>query len=139
MPDIGTTIGILVGLIGLAIAIYQGFERKKLTTYGRSQAWYIHSKANNLTGITQAAKSLYEAKYQGQLDPNVFSVLSQCEAFGIELFRETIRQIQLSEPHFDHTAIERWVAQGKVSRGHAELFSQMVVDDAPEKKSVRVN
>ena len=53
-------IGIVIGILGIVIAVYQGFERKKLKEYVRSQAWYLYAKTNNAIGILQEAINQYK-------------------------------------------------------------------------------
>jgi UDP-2,3-diacylglucosamine pyrophosphatase LpxH len=91
-------IGIGIGILGIAIAIYQGFERKKLENYVRSQSWYLYSKTNNAIGILQEAINKYKNAHKDNINNDVIEGLAHSNALGQELYKETIRYIQLSEP-----------------------------------------
>ena len=127
--DIIGIVGIVLAIIGLGYAVYQSREKKKLEDHVRSQAWYIYSMANNVTGIAQASLNTYEQLHAHDLNTQVLKLLAKTETFGQDLFRETIRQIQLSEPAFTQKKIANWVAQGKVDEDHAILFRGICVDD----------
>jgi len=122
-------IGIIVGITGLGYAIYQGSERKKLIKLARAQAWFLCAKANNFTGIVQRAYKEYMTKYNTNPDTELLSLLSQCNAYGQEMYRESIRQIQFTEPEFNFGTIDLWVKQGKVDPDHKPLFIVLVVED----------
>jgi hypothetical protein len=122
--------GLLVGLAGFGFALYQGSERKKLERYLRSQNWHLYSKANNSNGSLQKAFDLYKANHSGHLSPDVVEWLSKADAFGQDVFKDIVRQIQLAEPKFDEQRIEAWVETGKVSDQHAkELFRKILVEN----------
>jgi len=125
--DILNIAGFVIGVLGLAYALYQGTERKKLEKFIRSQAWYIYAKANNMTGITQHAFEKYKAAHATNLDASILELLAKSDAFGQDLFKETIRQIQLSEPIFDAISIGQWNAEGKLENSHKPLFLQLAI------------
>lgn len=121
--------GLLVGLAGFGFALYQGSEKRKLERYLRSQNWHLYSKANNSNGSLQRAIDLYKESHAGQLAPEVIEWLSKADAFGQDVFKDIVRQIQLAEPHFDEKHIESWIKAGKVSEVHAkELFRKILVE-----------
>jgi hypothetical protein len=127
--------GLLIGLIGFGYAVYQGSERKKLQKLARTQAWVLYNKANNLTGIIQTARSKYIERYKENTDPEVSDLLSKSSAFGLEAFRESVRQIQISEPKFDFDSIALWEKQEKItSTDHKRIFTDLVIDDKTEYK-----
>ncbi len=134
VPDFWTFAGLLIGVIGIALAIYQGFERKKLQVFSRSHAWIVYEKANNMTGIVQAASRSYRAAHGSSINPEVLSLLSKSEAFGLELLRESARQIQLSEPRFDFVALKHWESIQKIDPEHMGIFRNFVVEDVPSPK-----
>lgn len=125
--DILGVIGLVLAVIGLAYAVYQTREKKKLEEYVRSQAWYIYSKANNVTGIVQASLNAYKQAHAQNLNTQVLELLAKTDAFGQDLFKETIRQIQLAEPEFTHEQISAWVADGKLDEDHSALFKGLCV------------
>jgi hypothetical protein len=84
-------------------------------------------KANNVTGIAQASLRIYKQVHAQNQSIEVIELLAKADAFGQELFRETIRQIQLSEPMFTKSQIAQWVDEGKIDADHAPLFEQLCV------------
>lgn len=127
LSDILGLAGVVLGIAGLAYAIHQTRERHKLQEFARSQSWYVYSKANNVTGIAQASLRAYKQKHAQDQSVDVIELLAKTDAFGQDLFRETIRQIQLSEPTFTRATISEWVAEGKLDKDHAPLFEQLCV------------
>lgn len=125
--DILGIIGVLLGIAALAYAVFQTYERRKLQEFVRSQSWYVFSKANNVTGIAQAALRTYKQAHAQTQNVELIELLAKTDAFGQDLFRETIRQIQLSEPLFTRTTVASWVAEGKIDKEHAALFEQLCV------------
>lgn len=125
--DILGVIGVVLAVISLVYAVYQTREKKKLEEYVRSQAWYIYSKANNVTGIAQAGLVAYKQAHAQSLNTQVLELMAKTDAFGQDLFRETIRQIQLAEPNFTHKQIDLWVSDGKLDKDHAVLFKTLCV------------
>lgn len=126
--DILNIVGFVIGVLGLAYALYQGTERKKLAEFTRSQAWYIYAKANNMTGIIQHAFQNYKAVHAASPNANILELLAKSDAFGQDLFQETIRQIQLSEPIFNATSIGNWHTEGKIGDSHKNLFLQLAIE-----------
>lgn len=128
-------IGVIVGIVGLLYAVYQNNERRKLAKFVRSQAWYLYSKANNANGITQAAFNEYKEAHADSLNLKVVELLAKADAFGQDLFKETIRQIQLSETKFSRQQILEWVKEGKLDKQYVPLFEQICVsnDKTPDK------
>jgi hypothetical protein len=133
--DIIGIIGIVLAVISLVYAVYQTREKKKLEEYVRSQAWYIYSKANNVTGIAQAGLSAYKQAHAQSLNMEVLEIMAKTDAFGQDLFKETIRQIQLAEPDFTHNQIDVWVSDGKLDINHAVLFKALCVSNSASKRT----
>jgi hypothetical protein len=132
-------LGYIIGGIGILIALWQGNERKKLIRLARSQSWFLYSKANNMTGIVQTAQRKFIEKYSSNLDNEVCNLLSKSTAFGLEMFRETIRLIQVSEPKFNFKTIDLWQRQGKIDPDHKQLFIELVVEDKDDKPNLTDN
>jgi len=120
-----SVISVGLGVAGLAYAIYQGMERRRLQDYIRSQNWHLYAKANNANGATQKALRLYKQSAGQHVDPEVVEALAQADAFGQDVFKDVIRQIQFSEPRFDETSIEDWVRKGRISEKHGLLFKNI--------------
>lgn len=121
--------GVVIGLAGLAYAVYQSDQRRKLQRHVRAQCWHIYSKANNANGILQASLRKYKEAHASNMDIGLVEIMSKADAFGQELFKETIRQIQFAEPSFTHETIEQWVGEGKLDKDHVILFKQICVSE----------
>ncbi len=132
--DVLGVIGVVLAVVCLVYAKYQTREKKKLEEHVRSQAWYIYSKANNVTGIAQASLREYKQAHAQNLNTQVLELMSKTDAFGQDLFKETIRQIQLAEPDFSHKQIEAWVSDGKLDKDHATLFKALCISSSASKK-----
>ena len=128
LMDILNVAGVLLGVAGLAYALYQGTERRRLERFVRSQAWYTYAKANNMTGIVQHAFEKYKTVHATNIDSAIVELLAKSDAFGQDLFKETIRQIQLAEPTFDAESIAKWVTEGKLDENHKPLFLQTAIE-----------
>lgn len=128
--DTLAVIGLVLAVVGLAYAVYQTREKKKLEEYVRSQAWYIYSKANNVTGIVQASLNAYKQEHALNLNTQVLELMAKSDAFGQDMFKETIRQIQLSEPEFTQEQIAAWVADGKLDADHSVWFKGLCVSSS---------
>jgi hypothetical protein len=120
-----------IGILGILLAIYQGFERKKLKGYLRTQAWHIYSMAILSFGTLQNALKSYKEIHKDNFNSQVFEYLSKSDAYNESLFLECIRQIQLSEPNFNIPSIMTWKMQGKIAESHMLLFNRMVTMDSP--------
>lgn len=118
--------GLIVGIVGIAYAVYENRTKKKLSNYIRAQNWYLYSKANNASGSVQLASKKYKEIPPDCMNLEVLEWLSKADAFSQDVFKDVIRQIQVSEPVFNYKMIERWVAEGRVAEKHAPLFKILV-------------
>jgi hypothetical protein len=118
-------IGVLIAVVSLGYAWWEKRSRTRLEDYIRAQNWFLYEKANNSTGHMQMALSKYKALGKEALDPEVLEFLSKADAFGQDVFKDTIRQIQFSEPTFDEAAVSRWVREGRVAERHAHHFRKL--------------
>lgn len=109
-------------IIGFLYAFYQGSEKKKLEGFVRSQNWHLYSKMNNANGQLQAAIKIYRERHGGHLEPDVLAGFEKADAWSQDVLREVIRQIQLSEKHFNSKHIDRWVGSGKINEHHANAL-----------------
>lgn len=122
MPDLWATLGLIVTVISLIYAIYQGIKSKQLKNLIHSQTWDLHARANNATGAVQTAFTKYKEKYKENLDPEVLEVFSKSAAFNQDLFLDTIRHIYLSEP-FGYDTVEKWIETGKLDKNYKMQFN----------------
>ncbi|MBU1055989.1 MAG: hypothetical protein KKC46_19500 [Proteobacteria bacterium] len=120
-----------IGVFGVLLAIYQGFERKRLKGFVRTQAWYLYSVAILSFTTIQTTLKAYKEAHKDNFNTQIFEHLSKSEAYNESLFLECIRQIQLSEPHFNIQSIMTWKMQGKISESHIQLFERMMIMDSP--------
>jgi len=127
-----------VGFVGVGYAVYENKAKKKLSDYIRAQNWHLYSKANHATGSVQFAFNKYKEISPDCMNLEVIEWLSKADAFGQDVLKDVIRQIQTSEPVFNSKAIKRWVAEGRVKTEHAPLFemltpaNQSLERDGPE-------
>ncbi len=126
--NILSVISVILGIAGLGYALYQSHERQKLQDYNRSEAWYLYAKTNNMIGFSQIAFHKYKEIHADSLNVDLIELLSKSYAFGIDLFRETARLIQLSENEFTYESIELWANSGKINTEHKMLFTSLVVE-----------
>ncbi|MFH0784819.1 MAG: hypothetical protein V2B20_23080 [Pseudomonadota bacterium] len=129
--EIISYVSFVVGVFGILIAFYQGFERKRLKQFLYSQAWHIFSVSNISFGTIQAALKSYKTAHNDKTNTDVIELLSKCEAHNVNLFIEAIRQIQLSEPRFDLEMITSWTMQGKITKEQAPYFLRMMPFSKP--------
>jgi hypothetical protein len=111
-----------VGVIGVLIGIFQGFQRKKLQQFVYSQAWHIFTVAGLAYASAQKARGIYKDKHGDNIDIEILEHLSMCDAHNFNLFIESIRQIQLTEPKFNMESIALWEYQGKIYPNQKEYF-----------------
>jgi hypothetical protein len=113
---------IALGVFGIIVGLYQGFERKKLKQYMYSQAWNVFTITQYSLSSTQQALKIYKETYKDNLNAEVFEQLARCDAYNINLFGEAVRQIQLSEPKFNLETITTWKLQGRINDQMATHF-----------------
>jgi hypothetical protein len=118
-------IGVLIAVVSFGYALWEKRSRTRLEDYVRAQNWSLFEKASNSNGHAQMALSKYKALGKDALDPEVLEFLSKADAFGQDVFKDTIRQIQFSEPTFDDDTVNRWVREGRVAEEHAALFRKL--------------
>ena len=133
-----TILSLIVGFVGVGYAVYENRAKKKLSDYIRAQNWHLYSKANNASGHVQVALNKYKEISPDCMNHEVLESLSKADAFSQDVFRDVIRQIQVSEPVFNSKAIKRWVAEDRVKAQHAPFFeiltpaNQSLEKDSPE-------
>jgi len=130
------TISLAIGVFGILIALYQGFEKKKLTNFVRSQSWYIYTLANVATAEVQTSLRKYKDHSSAHIDIELLESLSKSDAFSQSVFNETIRQIQLSEPTFNLQRIIYWQNMGKINKDHTPIFLKLIPTEHPSKIAI---
>jgi len=125
LSDWTGVVGVIFAVISLAYAWWEKRSRARLEDYIRAQNWFLYEKASNSNGHTQIALAKYKALGKDALDLEVLEFLSKADAFGQDVFKDTIRQIQYSEPTFDEEAVNRWVREGRVAEKHAAHFRKL--------------
>ena len=125
MIDFATYLGTFFGLIGLVIAFWQSRQMANLEKVHRANSWFNYQRANNSNGTLQLALNLYKEKHASNLDPEVIEALARSDAFGQEVYKESIRQIHFSEPTFTKGDIETWMSEGKISEKSLPVFLQL--------------
>lgn len=120
-----TGVGLVVTVVSLVYAVYQGRERRKLADFTRGQVWHLYSHANRTILHLQGAQERYKSLGAEHADRDLTEFISMADAYGQDLIRETVRQIQLSEPSFTMKDIEGWVSQGKIGADHRKMFEKL--------------
>lgn len=129
---------LIVGIVGVGYAVYANRTKKKLSDYIRAQNWHLYSKANNASGHVQLALNKYKEISTDCMNYEVLESLSKADAFSQEVFKDVIRQIQVSEPVFNSRTINRWIVEGRVKAQHKPAFemlapaNQSLEKDGPE-------
>jgi hypothetical protein len=118
-------IGVLIAVISLGYAWWEKRSRTRLEDYIRAQNWFLYDKASNSNGHTQLALSKYKALGKEAVDLEVLEFLSKADAFGQDVFKDTIRHIHFSESAFDDDTVSRWVREGRVAERHAHHFRKL--------------
>lgn len=132
MNDYGTYIGIAIGVIGLAVGYWQNRQKVQFQKIIRANNWFNFQRANNSSGSLQIAIDSYKKKHPDNIDPEVIELLAKADAFGQEVYKESIRQIHFSEPSFTKSDIDSWVADGKISERDKKFFSWLTQSEKPK-------
>ena len=101
---------------------------RSVEEYIRANNWFNHQRANNANGTVQSALNLYKEKHKDKIEASVLEQLSRADAHGQEVFKESIRQIHISEPSFTKVDFERWIREGKLNEEKMKLFMQLATD-----------
>ena len=125
--------GLIVGVLGVAYAIYENRSKAKLAEFIRAQNWHNYSKTNNANLSVQLAFNKYKQTAQS-FDLEVFEWLSKADAFGQDVFKDVIRQIQVSEPSFTQGDVDKWVKEGRIEEEHAPLFYMLTPTSKAKRK-----
>ncbi len=126
LQDIFSAAGVLIGLAGLAYAKYQSIEKLKLQNAICAQAWSLYAKSNNASGNMQLALSTYKKCHSNSFKPEVLEALAKADAFSQDVFKDTIKHINFSEPSFTAATVEKWVEEGRIAEKHKEHFMLLV-------------
>src|SRR5262245_10964283 len=124
-------IGVMLAVLGFVYGWWENRKRARLSDFVRAQNWSLFNKASVANGHAQLALAKYKTLGKESVDLEVLELLSKADAFGQDLFKDSVRQIQFSEPVFDDTTVSRWVREGRVQEGHAILFRQLTRADKP--------
>ncbi len=123
MEDLWTYVGVIFGGVGLVIGYWQNRQKVQFQTIIRANNWFNFQRANNSNGSLQIAIDAYKSKHKDSLDPEVIELLAKADAFGQEVYKESIRQIHFSEPSFSKSDINTWESDGKISEKDKRFFS----------------
>jgi hypothetical protein len=135
LSDIIGVLGVIVGVVSLGYAIYERNSRARLERFFRAQNWALLDKASNANGHTQIALTKYKSLGNEKIDLDVLEFLSKADAFGQDVFKDTIRQIHYSEPEFDNETISRWIKEDRVAEKHRNLFLRLTPADQSNSQS----
>ncbi|WP_394227129.1 BAR domain-containing protein [Pseudoalteromonas spongiae] len=133
MENFVTYAGIVIGLIGLGVGYWQNRQKAQFEKIVRANSWFNYQRANNANGTVQLALSKYKEKHAENISSDVIEEMARADAFGQEVFKESIRQIHFSEASFKKEDIDLWESEGKISQGAKPLFLQLADKNKPEK------
>lgn len=121
----------VVSIFGVVVALYQGFEKKKLDQYVKNQAWHNYSLVLRSWGTQQTAFKKYKNIHENNINIEVCESMTQVETFLHSLHLESIRQIQLSERNFDINTVNLWQYIGRISESQAKAFKETAPFNPP--------
>lgn len=125
-------IGLIVGIISFAYAIYTNREAARIKNVTRSGAWNLYQSANTAGGQTQTSLALYKTSHANNINSDVLESQAKCDQLCLTVYHDSIRFIQLMEPSFSLKSIEYWVKTGKIKEDHADSFRKIVVGGEPK-------
>lgn len=125
MNEIINYISIALAVIGLGIGYWQNRQKVQFQKIIKANNWFNFQRTSNANGTLQQAIDAYKDKHSENLNPEVIDLLSKSDAFGQEVYKESIRQIHFSEPDFTKKDIEIWEADGKISPQSKKFFMQL--------------
>lgn len=121
----------IVGVAGVMVALYQGFEKKKIDQYVKNQAWNNYSLVLRAWGSQQSAFNKYKSLNSPEINGEMLENLAKAETFLHCLHLEAIRQIQLSEKNFDIATISLWQHIGRITESQAKSFLETAPFNTP--------
>ncbi len=129
--DILAIASFVVGILGVVVALYQGFEKKKLDQFVKNQAWHNYSLVLRSWGTQQSAFKKYKTIHEDNINLEVYESMTQADTFLHSLHLESIRQIQLSERNFDINTVNLWQYIGRISESQAKAFKETAPFNPP--------
>jgi hypothetical protein len=113
--------------LSLAFAAYKYLQQKRMIDFSRQHNWFMFQRTLNTNGHVQLALKQYKELASDATNTQVIETLAKADAFGQELVKEIIRQIQMTEPSFKTENISQWQSEGKLTLEKAVLFKQFMV------------
>lgn len=123
MEEFWTYLGIFIGALGLVVGYWQNRQKVQIERVIRANNWFNFQRANNSNGSLQIAIAKYKERHREDIDAEVLELLSKADAFGQEVYKESIRQIHFLEPSFTRQDIETWEQDGKISAKDKTFFA----------------
>ena len=119
MDWIMASIGWALGIISIAIAIYQYKDNKRYKYIITTNNWMLFQRINNLGGIIQ--KLFIEAS-GNDIDKSLYEKIVRSDALSAELYKEAIRLVMISEENVTESTIDKWRDEGRIVEGYSKLF-----------------
>jgi hypothetical protein len=83
---------------------------------------------------------MHTKAYTDNLDMTVVESLSRADAFGQDVLRDIIRQIQISEPNFSRETIQPWFSEGRIEASLLPQFNNLTISDLePARNKISAN
>ena len=119
-------IGWVLALFSIIYAVIESLKNKKLRDNIRFNNWILYQRVSNIGGTIQ--KSLQKVS-ASNINNDILENIVRSDALCGELMKETIRNIYTYEPSFQQKDIDRWVSEGKISEGYADLFKKFMLSN----------
>lgn len=119
MDWIMASIGWVLSIISIAIAIYQYKDNKRYKYIIKTNSWMLFQRINNLGGIIQ---KLFIETNGKDIDKGLYEKIVRSDALSSELYKEAIRLIMISEENVTERTIDKWRDEGKIAEDYSKLF-----------------
>ncbi len=122
IENLATYLGIATGVIGLLVGYLQNRQKQNFQKAVRANSWFNFHRVNNSIGSLQIAIDSYKKLHKEAINPEVIELLAKADAFGQDVYKESIRHIHYSEPSFSVSEIDKWEADKKIASKDKEFF-----------------
>jgi hypothetical protein len=119
-------IGLILATFSIIYSILESRKNKKIMKLIRFNNWIMYQRLCNLGGTVQ--KSLNKAQ-TNNINNDFFEEIVRSDTLCAELMKEAIRLIYTYEPSFTQEDIDKWVSEGKITAGYADIFKKFMITD----------
>lgn len=84
----------------------------------------------------QTALSKYKDIHSDNINPEVVEWLAKADAFGQDVLKDTVKNINFSEPEYDASIIEDWVLEGRIVEEKSKaMFTLLMPTNQSDRKN----